>query len=163
MDTNRGGGGVDKSGIIWYNLVMSLNLQAPVSTLFNSSNSSGNTNPNQNSSLNMVSSIPSNNVSANYASVGNNSLGGINGNLTTGNSFNVPNAGYQGGNYYGYYWPYWQPYNEYYHSCHNTFTTSDKFETAFKLARKLMDKKLVKPQKTVEDFFKLMDSIVEIL
>ena len=162
MDTNRGGGGVDKSGIIWYNLVMSLNLQAPVSTLFNSSNSSGNTNSIPNASMNQNASSLSAQT-ANYASVGNNSIGGITGNLTTGNSFNVPIDGYQGGNYYGYYWPYWQPYNEYYHSCHNTFTTSDKFETAFKLARKLMDKKLVKPQKTVEDFFKLMDSIVEIL
>lgn len=133
---------------------MSLNLQAPVSTLF-TSNSSSNVYTNPSNALNTTN--------ASYASVGNNSIGGvlsgINSITTVGQtSGNAVNA-----NYYGYYWPYWEPYNNYYKGCYHTFTTPDKFETAFKLARKLMDKKLVKPQKTVEDFFKLMDSIVEIL
>jgi len=108
--------------------------------------------------MNMVSS-----AQANYASVGNNTLNTLGGISSITTDAVYQGGGLVGGNYYGYYWPYWQPYNEYYHSCYHTFTTSDKFETAFKLARKLMDKKLVKPQKTVEDFFKLMDSIVEIL
>lgn len=68
-----------------------------------------------------------------------------------------------GGTYNGYYWPYWEPYREYYHTCYHAVTTPDRFETAFKLARKLMDKKQVRPMKTVEDFFKLMDVIVEAL
>lgn len=65
--------------------------------------------------------------------------------------------------YNGYYWNYWEPYRNYYTTCYHSNIVADKFETAFKLSRKLMEKKLVKPMKTVEDFFKLMDSIVEVL
>ncbi len=57
----------------------------------------------------------------------------------------------------------YRPYYDYYANCYHTYIKQDKFETAFKLARKLMDKKIVRPQKTVEDFFKLMDAIIEVL
>lgn len=67
------------------------------------------------------------------------------------------------GNYSGYYWHYYEPYKTYYYPMYNNIPAPDKFEVAFKLAKKLMEKKLIKPLKTVEDFFGLMDSIVEAL
>lgn len=63
--------------------------------------------------------------------------------------------------YNGYYWGLWEPYREYHHVTYHHIPTSDSFERSFKLARALMAKKLVKPLKTIEDFFKLMDAIVE--
>jgi hypothetical protein len=66
-------------------------------------------------------------------------------------------------NYAGYYWPLWEPYQNYYIGYYHSPVTADKFEIAFKLARKLMEKKIVKHLKTIEDFFKLMDTIVEVL
>lgn len=90
-------------------------------------------------------------------------IGGVSYTTTTGNTLGDSTGTTQVNAYNGYYWPFWEPYNQYYHSYYHTTTTPDKFETAFKLSRKLMDKKLVKPQKTVEDFFKLMDAIVEVL
>ena len=65
--------------------------------------------------------------------------------------------------YQGYYWQHWEPYREYYHDHYHIVTQPDNFERAFKLSRKLMEKKLVKPMKTVEDFFVLMDAIVEVI
>ena len=115
---------------------MKLDLQAPVSTLFNAT---------LNTSSNNVGFVSTNNSPLNAGTS----------NLTAGLT--------QTSGYLGYYWNWWEPYNSYYHSCYHAPTSPDKFETAFKLSRKLMDKKLVKPQKTVEDFFKLMDAIVEVL
>lgn len=72
-------------------------------------------------------------------------------------------SGSTGVNYYGHYWNWWESYADYHYHYYHWHPTSDKFEKAFKISRKLMEKKLVKPMKTVEDFFKLMDGIVEAL
>ncbi len=68
--------------------------------------------------------------------------------------------------YRGYYWPWYEPYREYHTHIHKEgFSDSEKFEKSFKIARKLIDEKVVtaKYQKTIGDFFKLMDIIVKVL
>lgn len=65
--------------------------------------------------------------------------------------------------YRGYYWGFWEHYREYHHDHYHFIPQPDNFELAFKLARKLMEEKLVKPMQTIEDFFKLMDAIVEVI
>jgi hypothetical protein len=62
-----------------------------------------------------------------------------------------------------YIWPYYEPYKTYYYPIYHEIPASDKFEVAFKLSRKLMELKLTRPLKTIEDYFKLMDAIVAVL
>ena len=137
---------------------MSIDLKAPVNTLFNAD-----------SKLSASYDVKDK-TSANYAVVGDsanmlvdklNAIGDYNGVPKTGTASNT--IGNLSTNYLGYYWNWYEPYKEYhYHNCH-VIAQPDKFETAFKLARKLMEKKMTKPHKTIEDFFQLMDVIVATL
>lgn len=110
-------------------------LSAPVSALFNKDTKM--------SAINMVDGTGQYGRSGDYA---------------IGAQTNFQNADYR-----GYYWSFWEPYREYHHDHYHFLPQSDNFERAFKISRKLMEKKLVKPMKTVEDFFKLMDAIVEVI
>ena len=69
------------------------------------------------------------------------------------------------GNYSGYYWPWFEPYREYCHYYHYPIPSGNDFEKAFKIARALVEKKVVtaKYQKTIGDFFKLMDIVQKAL
>lgn len=69
------------------------------------------------------------------------------------------------GHYAGYYWPWYEPYREYHYHHHHVRPSGNDFETAFKIAKKLCTKKVVpaSKQKTIGDFFKLMDIILEVL
>ena len=133
-----------------------ISLSAPVDTLFSTGNSI-NASYEPQKALGMKVSDVQSNMTLGNTSQNANYIGDV-----------LPNKPDMGmtqafNQYAGYYWSFWQPYNTYYHGCYHTFTTPDKFEIAFNLSRKLMEKKLVKPLKMVEDFFKLMDAIVEVL
>ncbi len=61
--------------------------------------------------------------------------------------------------YYGYYWSWWEPWHEYHTHIHHEASKPNNFEVAFKIAKELLDKKLVKDCKTIRDFFALVDAI----
>lgn len=63
--------------------------------------------------------------------------------------------------------PYWDIYQplvkEYYYPYYTYWTNEDKISKAFKLAQKLIEKKLIKEPTKVKDFIELVNNIVELL
>jgi len=58
---------------------------------------------------------------------------------------------------------YFETVHHYYPTYYSYWTQEDKILKSFKLAQKLMEKKIIKEPKTVKDFIELVNSISEII
>lgn len=136
-----------------------LDLSAPVSILFAG-------NKREFNSMQSKEAVMMANSSENYGGL-NASLQKLdNENYSIGDPVNSALQTFKEPAYYGYYWKWWEPYRDYFYQVYPSYQVrieENAFERAFKLARKLLEEGVVKDKynKTVGDFFKLMDILVK--